>query len=828
MPCHQRSLASASCAAVFWLLLIIACVCYTVSLLSALPQVIGFQENLHEALFEIIGFRRFDFDVAEVQRAASEMLSHCGADFTGHCPYGLETGLLPLSRTSATHLAVITASFGSSLSKIQQFSNDRFFSSGALTLTGSLLNTLAENWQTLRVGNLPCKNYTAIKCELFLGASDLLVEVPSSKAEVLKLVDQLTGEHFGVVSKIVYILLALPFVSLFPVAWLNRFPYSKKSKCRLCLLLLHFLLWLVFLPVSLVICIVGFDLTLELGLLRVSALDGKPPLATVLRHIGIEFPNVSSHVVGGELKYLYIFLASVAFVLLCLCVAFRLPGQRTAHGGKRAHTTADGVPLGVSFIDIPADGEWPKGPAEELEEISKLKPFQLRALEHIRKRSCKLHDEALPRLVARAQGLGFSEQEVAQALEWFGHQAPIIVHLDLERIGFLLTSDSHYRNQFETSTSGGTLDPNLRMKWEDELFNGAYKQAEPFDRCKYGALNVTNDPQGVRECRQYGYSYLLLRNVRLRTTFCATDSAGMPTDSLATVDFCAHVLEKFEDRELRATLRVATQKIPGLDSNVIGGYKEVQIHGEIRLADHVGIIMAHPSLRSVAAWSDMLAALQHRCRTTMVWIEGGVDTPVSHRPAPVPPSPAAIAAIAPSPPKTVKICLPNCPLVTGSKLIVEAHDGQLVEIVVPEDSWPGKWITVSYVPMASASFADERSDRYGSGSRSAGSGDASVAAGVDTAEAWRIEAMRHLDTHIESSSSSLPPEGWEVEGDDGKWESCAEEGLRAVRVAQVSGHRYAAFRVRGHHYEIDLHTGVQCNLASGRKRMVRKKQRLDL
>ena len=40
------------------------------------------------------------------------------------------------------------------------------------------------------------------------------------------------------------------------------------------------------------------------------------------------------------------------------------------------------------------------------------------------------------------------------------------------------------------------------------------EEAKPFDRCKYGALNVTNDYRGVTSAQQYGDSYLVLKDVR--------------------------------------------------------------------------------------------------------------------------------------------------------------------------------------------------------------------------------------------------------------------------------------------------------------------------
>ena len=38
--------------------------------------------------------------------------------------------------------------------------------------------------------------------------------------------------------------------------------------------------------------------------------------------------------------------------------------------------------------------------------------------------------------------------------------------------------------------------------WEKELFGGAYDEAKPFERCKYGALGVMNDYRGITSAYQ--------------------------------------------------------------------------------------------------------------------------------------------------------------------------------------------------------------------------------------------------------------------------------------------------------------------------------------
>jgi hypothetical protein len=48
----------------------------------------------------------------------------------------------------------------------------------------------------------------------------------------------------------------------------------------------------------------------------------------------------------------------------------------------------------------------------------------------------------------------------------------------------LQVADTHYRNQFETKTSCGTLSSSARSQWEDGLFNKIYAKATGYERVK--------------------------------------------------------------------------------------------------------------------------------------------------------------------------------------------------------------------------------------------------------------------------------------------------------------------------------------------------------
>jgi len=77
-----------------------------------------------------------------------------------------------------------------------------------------------------------------------------------------------------------------------------------------------------------------------------------------------------------------------------------------------------------------------------------------------------------------------------RTLQWVRREAPIIVHLNLDRVLQFLVKDTHYRNLFETGTGSGSLDKTARGSWEDRIFNSLYKHSPPFERVKYGVLNI--------------------------------------------------------------------------------------------------------------------------------------------------------------------------------------------------------------------------------------------------------------------------------------------------------------------------------------------------
>ena len=117
--------------------------------------------------------------------------------------------------------------------------------------------------------------------------------------------------------------------------------------------------------------------------------------------------------------------------------------------------------------------------------------------------------------------------------------------------------DTHYRSQFETNKSSGSLSRSSRTGWEDRMFDKKYSSAKDFERVKYGTINFTNDPKGVKCCSSYGPSYFLLKpHVRERCTFTDKDSSNS-NSVIGTFKYPFKVMSQLNDKELKAALEGA-------------------------------------------------------------------------------------------------------------------------------------------------------------------------------------------------------------------------------------------------------------------------------
>jgi len=297
-------------------------------------------------------------------------------------------------------------------------------------------------------------------------------------------------------------------------------------------------------------------------------------------------------------------------------------------GDKGAEVAKAGAETRMDLLDIgikdDAQAYWRLVvPATEFEEAARMVACQRHAVRHIRILAKSNHDAAMPKLQRRVMDMGYTEQDLFMTLAYIRELAPILVHVNLSKMMKFLQDDTHYRNQFETGTSGGLLKPLVREKWERDLFGGTYEKAKGHDRPKYGVLNTMNDHRGVVKCAQYGDSYLVLKDVRLRSTFSPEDSANLKADRLAVLDYYGHVLQEYSSSELSETIKVAKSSEAALlgDSAKVGAmkYKETQIHGEICWSKHVERMVAN--VRHRGSDSDRLQKICKKHGWQFSWMD---------------------------------------------------------------------------------------------------------------------------------------------------------------------------------------------------------------
>lgn len=142
--------------------------------------------------------------------------------------------------------------------------------------------------------------------------------------------------------------------------------------------------------------------------------------------------------------------------------------------------------------------------------------------------------------------------------------------------------ESGFKNQHETGTSRGTLDPTLRATSESNMF-GMARDDTPDKYPIYGYLS----PRGVEEGRavgMYGDVQIFFKDsVRERTTFSAGDSLGMGyRDSLMPTSLDSPSVSALGGNASRLARLVPGDTWTAHDTV---GYFETQIHGKTTAAD---------------------------------------------------------------------------------------------------------------------------------------------------------------------------------------------------------------------------------------------------
>jgi hypothetical protein len=165
------------------------------------------------------------------------------------------------------------------------------------------------------------------------------------------------------------------------------------------------------------------------------------------------------------------------------------------------------------------------------------------------------HFESTLKLHQKLTGFGLLP-DLELLRQYIERDCPIIIHIHISKHMEMYLKDTHYRNQFETLKTSGCSNLTTRGGWETKMFDKLYDKAEKHERVKYGTINISNDPNGVRACYSYGNSYFVLKKeVRQRCTL--TDQDSCSYRNIGTLGFCNQVLNSFSKKEIEAAIKAA-------------------------------------------------------------------------------------------------------------------------------------------------------------------------------------------------------------------------------------------------------------------------------
>lgn len=149
--------------------------------------------------------------------------------------------------------------------------------------------------------------------------------------------------------------------------------------------------------------------------------------------------------------------------------------------------------------------------------------------------------------------------------------------------------DGRYKTQFETNSSGGIFDPDMRRNFERELFD-LDDDVDVTERPIYGYLRKSGVPEDeTYQLDSYGKSVIRLKDdVRERSTFVASDSieANQIADEVETKIYKAPSpvndpqTESFGIRDLRKIAEESVNKPKDFPN-----YVEAQVHGGVSIDD---------------------------------------------------------------------------------------------------------------------------------------------------------------------------------------------------------------------------------------------------
>lgn len=152
------------------------------------------------------------------------------------------------------------------------------------------------------------------------------------------------------------------------------------------------------------------------------------------------------------------------------------------------------------------------------------------------------------------------------------------------------------KNRFDNKTNDQLKSDSYftyRFNKESKIFNKIYDNSEPFERVKYGSINIKNSIEGDELAKSYGdFSVFLNESIKDRCTFTYGNSEATMW-YVCTYKYFKHLLFHMPIEDIKLIIDL-------IDKNYINKhmktYIEIQIHGEINIQTDINKITLSKSL----------------------------------------------------------------------------------------------------------------------------------------------------------------------------------------------------------------------------------------
>ena len=81
-------------------------------------------------------------------------------------------------------------------------------------------------------------------------------------------------------------------------------------------------------------------------------------------------------------------------------------------------------------------------------EYERLTEVQRKALTYMHKKAIHLHEKSKNDLEKKIKKLGYKDQDIQRLYEYFENEAPLVIHVNLQRYAEFFIDDTNYRNLF--------------------------------------------------------------------------------------------------------------------------------------------------------------------------------------------------------------------------------------------------------------------------------------------------------------------------------------------------------------------------------------------